>query len=221
MKRGIGMTKDEQLNTEIHEALLRDKRVSARVIGVDVNNRIVTICGAPQSYRRILAAIEIVASFAECRGVINKLRVRRVPKMDDAEIANLVRTIFDVRPEIRNETIAVAVRDGEVTLTGTVSTHDEGILVEDIILGISGVRSVRNLLLCDVIDQVEDSRIGHDVETALERSPGLRDVKLRVAFDGETLVLTGSVPQPWQKELAESVVERFRPLSVRNNITTG
>jgi osmotically-inducible protein OsmY len=141
--------------------------------------------------------------------------------MDDAKIANLVRTILDVHPEIRKATIAVAVRDGEVTLTGTIRSPEEGIVAEDISIGISGVRSVRNLLLCDEIDQVEDARISHDVEAALKRSPGLRDANLRAAFDGETLVLTGSAAESWQKELAGSVADRFRPRHVRNEITTG
>jgi osmotically-inducible protein OsmY len=213
------MKKDEHLCTEIRGALLHDKRVSARNVEVEVRNRIVTLKGAPQSFRRILAAIEVAASFSDCRGVINALRVRAVRAMADSEIAALVRTILRVHPEIRKETISVSVRNGEATLKGTVGTPTEGILAEDIALGINGVRCVRNLLLCDVMDQVEDARLCHDVGAELKRTPGLRDTDLRVAFDGEVIVLSGRVAEPWQRELAESVIDRFRPLCARNDIT--
>jgi osmotically-inducible protein OsmY len=191
------------------------------VIGVEVRNGIVTLSGAPQSYRRILAVIEIAASFPACHGVVNRLRVRSIRPMSDAEIADLVRAILGASRNIRKETITVAVRDGEVTLRGTVSTIEQGLIAEDIAMGIGGVRSVRNLLLCDLIAQVEDARVSHDFEVALKSTPGLRGEELRVAFSGDTLVLTGTVSEPWQRELAESVVERFRPIRVQNAISTG
>jgi osmotically-inducible protein OsmY len=189
------------------------------VIAIAVENGIVTLRGALQSHRRIVAAIEIAASFPECRGVINRLCVRPVRPMSDGEIAEVVRTILDAHPDISKETITVAVRDGEVTLGGTVATVEQGLIAEDTALGIGGVRSVRNLLLCDVVTQVEDARVSRDFETALKCTPGLRGAELKVAFNGDTLVLTGKVSEPWQRELAESVVARYRPVSVENAIS--
>jgi len=214
----IGPAEDEALAKQIKGALLVDKRVSSRVIGVDVKCGIVTLRGAPQSYRRILAAIEIAASFPQCHAVINGLRVRSVRPMSDAELTELIRAILGVHPEIRKETMTVTVRAGEVTLEGTVSAARQGLIAEDVVLGIGGVRSVKNLLLCDVIDQVEDARVSHDVEAALKGTPGLRESDVRVAFNGDTVVLTGVVAEPWQRELAESVVAQFRPMHLRNEI---
>lgn len=66
------MTRDETLSTQIKEALNRDGRVETRSIQVASSNGIVTLAGPSPSYGSILAAIEIVASFPKCRGVINR-----------------------------------------------------------------------------------------------------------------------------------------------------
>jgi hyperosmotically inducible protein len=215
------MTNDDKLCADIREALFRDQRLSSRVIGVKVRDRTVTICGAPQSYERVLAAIEIAASFPECGGVVNKIHVRDIPKLDDSRIANLTRATLVAHPEISQAAVSVGVQHGEVTLSGTVATPELGILAEDIALAIKGVRSVRNLLLCPVTDLAEDAQNCVDVEAALKSAPGLRECTLETAIDGETLVVRGQVAEPWQKDLAEGIVERFRPLSVRDEIAIG
>lgn len=66
------MSRDETLTTQITEALNRDRRVAARSIEVASSNGIVTIAGHSPTYGSILAAIEIVAGFPKCRGVINR-----------------------------------------------------------------------------------------------------------------------------------------------------
>jgi len=66
------MSRDETLRTQIKEALTHDDRVATRSIEVASSNGIVTIEGLSPSYGSILAAIEIVASFPRCRGVINR-----------------------------------------------------------------------------------------------------------------------------------------------------
>ena len=211
---------DEALQGQIQEALLWDNRVSSRVIGVEVANRIVTLRGTPQSYRRILAAIEIVSAFPRCRGIVNQLKLRSVRQMCDFDIADLVREILTSQEDLSNHTITVAVHDGVVTLRGTVTTLKQGLTAEDVAIGIGGVRTVRNLLLCDLTEQVEDERISRDLETVLRSTPGLRGAKLHVAFNGESLVLSGHVAEPWQRELALNVVEQFRPMHVTSAITT-
>lgn len=66
------MTRDEALSTQIQEALSRDERVAADAIQVASTNGIVTLEGSSPTYGSMLAAIQIVASFAKCRGVINR-----------------------------------------------------------------------------------------------------------------------------------------------------
>src|SRR5579872_3503380 len=66
------MTKDELLCAQIREALNRDNRISAEWIDVDSHAGIVTLRGRSPSYGGIMAAVLVAASFARCRGVVNR-----------------------------------------------------------------------------------------------------------------------------------------------------
>ncbi len=66
------ITRDESLCREIREALKRDQRVASRSIDVHSTSGIVTLRGCAITRASILAAVQIVASFPACRGVVNR-----------------------------------------------------------------------------------------------------------------------------------------------------
>jgi hypothetical protein len=66
------ITRDETLCRDIREALKRDQRVAARSIDVHSTSGIVTLRGCAVTRSSILAAVQIVASFPACRGVVNR-----------------------------------------------------------------------------------------------------------------------------------------------------
>lgn len=72
------MTRDELLSTQIKEALDQDERVSAESIAVKARHGIVTLEGNVPTFHDMQAAIEIVASFRTCRGVVNRQILARV-----------------------------------------------------------------------------------------------------------------------------------------------
>ena len=65
------MINDEQLCSEIRQALEVDQRVAGSGPEVTVSNHIVTLRGSAPSQHSMLAAVEIAASFPGCRGVVN------------------------------------------------------------------------------------------------------------------------------------------------------
>ncbi len=71
------MNRDATLCAQIEEALSHDERVEVGSIAVASNRGIVTLSGCASSDRAALAAVEIAASFAKCRGVANRQVVRR------------------------------------------------------------------------------------------------------------------------------------------------
>lgn len=66
------MTRDELLCEQIQEALELDRRVAAESLLVRSRSGIVTLEGSAPSNGSMLAAIEVVASFPKCRGVVNR-----------------------------------------------------------------------------------------------------------------------------------------------------
>ena len=68
----ITMTRDELLCEQIQEALEHDRRVAVESLLVQSRSGIVTLEGEAPSNDSMLAAIEVVASFPKCRGVVNR-----------------------------------------------------------------------------------------------------------------------------------------------------
>jgi osmotically-inducible protein OsmY len=209
---------DDELGARIKRALFRDGRLSEQSVSVTVRQGVVTLAGSVHSYRRKLAAQEIAASFEGCRDVVNRLTVHPVSPLPDDQVAEYVRQSLEAHADITKEVITVSVRRGIVTLTGHVSNPFERLIAEDIALSVRGVRSAENLLSVDLDSAIEDEALCREIQSALSLARGLKDVNVRVAVSANTAVLSGTVGELWQKETAESVVRRFRPWSIRNEI---
>jgi len=209
---------DEVLRGQIKQAFMLDDRLSEQSIEVTVHDGTARLAGAVQSHNRKLAAQLIAASFEGCRSVVNELEVKPPGHVSDERIADYVRAALDAHADITMETIAVSVSNGVTTLSGSAASHWERTLAEDVALGSKGVCAVKNLLVVNLDDQIEDEALCHEIRAALAYTRGLRDADLRVAINGDTAVLAGEVPALWQKETAEAVARRFRVSEVRNDI---
>jgi osmotically-inducible protein OsmY len=209
---------DEVLRGQIKQAFMLDDRLSEQSIEVTVHDGTARLAGTVQSHNRKLAAQLIAASFAGCRGVVNELEVKPLGHVSDERIAEYVRAALDAHADITRETITVSVSNGVVTLSGSAASHWERTLAEDVALGSKGVCAVKNLLVVNLDDQIEDEALCHEIRAALAYTRGLRDADLRVAINGDTAVLSGEVPALWQKETAEAVAWRFRVSEVHNDI---
>jgi osmotically-inducible protein OsmY len=153
------MITDEKLAALIERAILEDGRLSQQPIEVIAKDRIATLKGTVQSYRRKLVAHEIAASFEACRDVVNEIRVEPARVIPDEEVARHVRAALHAHADITGEVVAVSVSNGTVTLMGNVAGEWERTLAEDVALAAIGVRSVRNLLVFDHAREIEDEAL--------------------------------------------------------------
>jgi len=74
------ITRDEALCRKIQDAFQRDQRVAARAIDVRSTSGIVSLRGCAATRTSILAAIQIAASFPDCRGVVNRQVLAKMPE---------------------------------------------------------------------------------------------------------------------------------------------
>jgi len=211
-------TKNEKLAGWIRDELRRDARVSEHSIDVSVTDGMVTLQGAVQSFRRKLAAQEIASSYEGCRGVVNELQVRSPGQLSDTEIAGHVRAMLDAHADITKAAITVTVKAGEVTLAGNIGNHAEHTLAVDLVMSVRGVRSVLDVMVVDLQQQIDDQTLSRRIEAELDRTRGLHGANIKVAANGGTAVLSGRLAQLWQKEMAEVVACRFPLRAVRNDI---
>lgn len=207
-----------ELQQTIESELLNDDRVSSQKINVDVQDGAATLRGTIGSFRRKLAAQQIVAAYDGILEVRNELVVEPNQVSSDDEIADNVRATLDSSADVTKEAITVSVVGGKATLVGNVASHWERVVAEDIARGARGVRDVTNMLVVDVARKTDDVELMHSVKAALSRSRGLASADIDVAIGDDTVVMSGEVAESWQKEVAQTVVGGFGLLHIRNDI---
>ncbi len=212
------MPTDDELRVLIETELLNDERLSSQAIRVTVCQGVVTLEGDVHSHRRRLAAHEIAAHYEGVHEVVNKLTVSPPGPVPDEEVTAHVCSALDASADVTKETVYVAVVGGKVTLTGSVGSHLERTVAEDIARATRGVRDVENLLMVDLETKIADEELANAIKAALSRARGLTDADISIAIQDTSAVLSGEVDHLWKKETAETVVRRFGLLHVQNQI---
>jgi osmotically-inducible protein OsmY len=137
----------------------------------------------------------------------------------DDDIRSAVLEELKRDPKITSPDIAVAVKDGVVTLTGFVSGYWEKDAAEKAAKRVYGVRGVANDLQIKLPSERTDPEIARDVVLALESHAGIPSDRIKVTVKYGWVTLEGSVDWQYQKSLAESVAKNIRGvLGVTNNI---
>jgi osmotically-inducible protein OsmY len=115
--------------------------------------------------------------------------------------------------------IAVAVKEGVVTLSGYVSSYWEKDAAEKAVKRVYGVRGVANDIQVKLSTMRTDPEIARDAVQELESHISIPYDKIKVIVKSGWVTLEGSVNWQFQKSLAESSVKKLRGvIGVTNNI---
>jgi osmotically-inducible protein OsmY len=126
---------------------------------------------------------------------------------------------FKWDPKITSNDIAVAVKDGVVTLSGFVSSYMEKDAAEKAAKRVYGVRAVANDLQVKLASTRTDPEIARDVVEELENHILIPADKIKVTVRNGWVTLEGTVDWQYQKNLAESAVKKLRGvIGISNNI---
>lgn len=130
--------------------------------------------------------------------------------------------LFELKwdPKITHpEDIAIAVKDGVVTLSGFASSYWEKVAAEKAVKRTYGVRGVANDIKVKLPSERTDPEIARDAVQSLESYSSLPAEKIKVTVKSGWLYLEGTVDWQYQKILAESAVKHLRGVTgITNNI---
>jgi osmotically-inducible protein OsmY len=129
--------------------------------------------------------------------------------------------IFELKwdPKITSNDIAVAVKDGVVTLSGYVSSYFEKDAAEKAVKRVYGVRALANDLEVKLSSTRTDPEIARDAVHELESHISIPADKIKVTVKNGWVTLEGTVEWQYQKTLAESAVKKLRGvIGVTNDI---
>ena len=140
----------------------------------------------------------------------------------DNDIHNDVVAELRWEPSLRDDDIAVAVRDGVVTLAGFVDSYSEKWRAERVASNVRGVRAIANDIQVKLPATLQrpDPDIARAAADALRWSVTVPADRIKVRVEQGWLTLEGNVDWYFQKEAAERTVRHLTGVKGVSNLIT-
>ena len=193
---------DNSLRDDVLLELKWDPKISsASDIAVAVKDGVVTLTGFVPSFWEKDAAEKAVKRVYGVRGIANDIEVKLFWQRTDPEIARDAVHELESHVSIPADRIKVTVKDGWVTLEGTVDWEFQKILAKSAVKKLKGVTGVTNKI--EIKPKVTPQEVKGKIEEALRRSAELDARRISVVVEGSMVKLYGSVRSWAEREEAE------------------
>jgi osmotically-inducible protein OsmY len=191
------MTKtDMQLKADIEEELRWDPKVNAAQIGVSVDNGVVSLLGAVDTYAAKWAAEDATKRVSCVRTVAQDLTVKILAEhmRTDQDIAAATQNALTWDVDVP-KTVTAKVESACVTLQGQVTWNYQREAAERAIRYLTGVMSVYNEITLKPLTSV--AQVKEKVQAALQRQASEDAKSIHVDASGGRVTLTGHASS-WQ-----------------------
>jgi osmotically-inducible protein OsmY len=192
---------DEAIRDDIFDELKWEPEIAnPAVIGIAVDNGVVTLTGDVDSYTEKVAAEVAAKRVNGVQTVVQNINVKLPFEHDDTDIAQTIRNSLNSSSLVPSNNIEVTVENGWVTLAGTVDWFYQKRETERLTIQASGVRGVSNQILIRTRPIPGD--VKNKIESALQRMASLDANRISVEpLDGK-VILKGTVRSWAEKEEA-------------------
>jgi osmotically-inducible protein OsmY len=192
---------DSAIRDDVIFELKWDPKITSNDIAVSVKDGVVALTGFVSSYYEKDAAEKAAKRVYGVRAIANDIEVRLPSSRTDPEIAREAVQELQSHVSLPADKIKVTVKNGWVTLEGTVEWQYQKITAESAVKKLRGVIGVTNNI--EVKPQVSPTEIKSKIEEALKRSAELDARRITVSVEGGTVKLYGSVRSWAEREEAE------------------
>jgi osmotically-inducible protein OsmY len=199
------MRSDREIERDVREELNWDPDLDAEDIAISVKDGVVTLAGFTRSYSDRLEAEHAAKRVAGVHAVANDIEVR-LPSIDqrpDPDIARDAIASLKAQLPISHENIKVIVKDGWLTLEGTVEWQYQKTTAENAVRKVKGVKGVTNVM--SLKPKVEPTDIQRRIQEAFKRNAEVDANRITVETHGSEVILKGTVRSWIEREEAERV----------------
>jgi osmotically-inducible protein OsmY len=199
------MRSDREIERDVREELNWDPDLDADDIAISVKDGVVTLAGFTRSYSDRLEAERAAKRVAGVHAVANDIEVR-LPSIDqrpDPDIARDAVASLKAQLPLSHENIKVIVKDGWLTLEGTVEWQYQKTTAENAVRKVKGVKGVTNVI--SLKPKVEPTDIQRRIQEAFKRNAEVDANRITVETHGSEVVLKGTVRSWIEREEAERV----------------
>jgi osmotically-inducible protein OsmY len=192
---------DDEIQQDALDELTWDAAVDARNLGVTVAGGVATITGQVSAYAEKREAERLAEMIPGVREVIVKINVVTVESFSDSELGAAVDNAVRWAAYLPEKAVSTRVKDGWVTLSGTVHWGFQRQNAEDAVRYMKGIKGLTNTITVANRRTPADD-IQANVEAALVRRYDAEDQHVLVNVDDRVVTLSGTVTNWWHRNLA-------------------
>lgn len=193
---------DKELRQSVLDEIEYDPSFDAAHIGVSAEKGVITLTGHVSSYPEKVSAMAAVRRVKGVRAIADEIEVRYAfgKKTSDDQIAKRALDLLSWDSMIPSERIQVAVRDGWITLTGTVDWFYQKRSAEGSVRKLAGLIGVTNGI--EIKPKVKTEDVKGKIEKALARRAETEAKNIKVTVNNnDEVVLEGRVGN-WEERYA-------------------
>jgi osmotically-inducible protein OsmY len=195
-------TTDDSVREDVLSELKWDPRISSENdIAVAVKDKVVTLSGFVPTFWDKDAAERAAKRVYGVKAVASDISVKPLWQRSDPEIARDAIQQFERHISIPDDKIKVTVKNGWVTLEGTVDRELQKKLAHSAVKKLKGVAGITNNIT--IKPKITPEEVKDKIEDALRRSAELDARRIRVEVKHGTVTLHGSVRSWAEREEAE------------------
>ena len=208
---------DNEIARAVKTEFLIAPNINADSIEVRVSDEVVTLSGKTDNILTRRRAARITESVTGVKSVINHIMVTKADR-SDALIEDDLVTALANNPATYAFTVNTTVKNGNVTLTGTVQSWQEKELCREVAEGVRGVRDVTNNIKINYNAFRNDKDIKADIVSRLKWDVYVNQQFINVSVDGGNVTLTGTVASAAEREWAydDAWVNGVNSVNVQN-----
>jgi osmotically-inducible protein OsmY len=196
------MKSDADVRRDVEAELKWSPQVDETDIAVKAVDGEVTLTGFSRNYLEKYQAEVVTRRVKGVAAIANDIQVKPVAGgPTDPEIARAALAVLKLESPVSWENIKPTVKDGRVSLDGTVEWHYQRERAESAVRHLSGVISVMNSIM--VQPRVAPDNIKHRIEDAFRRIAEVDASHIKVEANGSEVTLRGEVRSWAERDQAQ------------------